>query len=184
MASKGMRYLLIIVMLFATLANAEVYRWTDENGKVHFSDRSVPDNAERVELRDNRPQHHKVVSQDAGTVLYQDVRNSKLTRITRLVLVQETENSAIFDVSYYLDPKTEGKVFVGVYPDMKAWSVTRLIALPGTHTASINVGLSRKADTIEYSKNLRLVMRQSVNGKSIGTLFQRQVKYRKNWYRQ
>ena len=173
--------LLLIILLTVSVTNAEVYRWKDEYGKVHFSDRNISDSAERVEIRDNRS--YQQSKQDEGTVLYSGTKNSTLTRITRLVLVQETENSATFNVSYYLDPKIEGKVFIGVYPDMKAWSVTRLIALPGTHTASINVGLSRKADSIEYSKNLRLVMRQSVKGKSVGPLFQRQVKYRKNWYR-
>lgn len=46
-----MRWSALIVLLVALPAAAELYRWTDENGKVHFSDRPVSDDAEELEVK-------------------------------------------------------------------------------------------------------------------------------------
>ena len=45
-----MRALLLIVMLLPTLAFAQIYRWTDADGRVHFGQRP-PAGAEQVEVR-------------------------------------------------------------------------------------------------------------------------------------
>lgn len=55
-----MRRLLLITALLPGLAAAEIYRWTDEQGRVHFGQRPVA-GAEVVEVR---PQ---VVERDAHT---------------------------------------------------------------------------------------------------------------------
>ena len=57
----NMRYWLLIVSLLPTLAAAEIYRWTDEQGRVHFGQRPVA-GAETVQVR---PQ---VVERDAHTL--------------------------------------------------------------------------------------------------------------------
>jgi len=38
-------------MLFSLAAHAEIYRWTDKNGKVHFSDKPVGEKAETVDIK-------------------------------------------------------------------------------------------------------------------------------------
>lgn len=55
-----MRRLLLIAALLPALAAAEIYRWTDEQGRVHFGQRPVA-GAERVEVK---PQ---VIERDAQT---------------------------------------------------------------------------------------------------------------------
>ncbi len=46
--------LLLAVLAAINPATAEIYRWTDENGKVHFSDRPARDHAsETIEVRIN-----------------------------------------------------------------------------------------------------------------------------------
>lgn len=45
-----MRCLLLIVTLLPALATAEIYRWTDEQGRVHFGQRPVA-GAETVEVK-------------------------------------------------------------------------------------------------------------------------------------
>lgn len=45
-----MRALLLIVMLLPTLACAQIYRWTDADGRVHFG-QHPPAGAEQVEVR-------------------------------------------------------------------------------------------------------------------------------------
>lgn len=46
-----MRILLILLLILPGLAAAEIYRWVDEDGVVHYSDRPAAD-AEKVELPD------------------------------------------------------------------------------------------------------------------------------------
>lgn len=44
-----MRIVCLLLLLVPVLANAEIYRWVDENGVVHYGDRP-PAQAERVDL--------------------------------------------------------------------------------------------------------------------------------------
>lgn len=50
---------ILIVLLLATpiVANAEIYKWTDAHGRVHFSDKPVDKNGktEIVEVKDYKP---------------------------------------------------------------------------------------------------------------------------------
>lgn len=43
--------LLFCLLLLPGLAAAEIYRWTDANGQVHFSQRPVAPGAEQVEVK-------------------------------------------------------------------------------------------------------------------------------------
>jgi len=48
------KYLLIILCVLASAAFAEVYKWTDANGRVHYGDNPKEgDNAEQVKLQIN-----------------------------------------------------------------------------------------------------------------------------------
>ncbi|MBE7375952.1 DUF4124 domain-containing protein [Pseudomonas lopnurensis] len=55
-----MRALLVVFALLPMLASAQIYRWTDAQGRVHFAQRP-PAGAERIEVR---PQ---VMERDAST---------------------------------------------------------------------------------------------------------------------
>lgn len=54
-----MRYGLLLFCLLPLIGFAESYRWTDEDGKVHFSDQPPPgrdgDQAEQIELENPEP---------------------------------------------------------------------------------------------------------------------------------
>ena len=42
-----------LILVLSTAAQAQVYKWVDENGKVHYSDKKPPDNAQqKVEVVD------------------------------------------------------------------------------------------------------------------------------------
>lgn len=56
-----MRHLLFIVLLIPGLASAEIYRWTDAQGRVHFGERPGAAGAQTVEVK---PQ---VVERDEAT---------------------------------------------------------------------------------------------------------------------
>lgn len=49
-----MRALVLLLVVFSSVASAEVYKWTDEKGRVHFGDRPFSENAETVQIKDNK----------------------------------------------------------------------------------------------------------------------------------
>ncbi len=81
-----MRTLLFLLMLPA-LASAQIYRWTDEHGQVHFSGKPQAPSAEQVEVR---PQ---VVERDAATRAREE-RLEKLHSARRAEQQQAAEKSA------------------------------------------------------------------------------------------
>jgi glutaredoxin len=50
------RYLVVVALLFAAPAAAQVYKWTDPSGKVHYGDRP-PDDAKKQELKIRIPSY-------------------------------------------------------------------------------------------------------------------------------
>ncbi|MWV17619.1 DUF4124 domain-containing protein [Pseudomonas sp. L-22-4S-12] len=56
-----MRLLLLCALLLPALASAQIYRWTDAQGRVHFGEQPGGSNAQQVEVK---PQ---VVERDAAT---------------------------------------------------------------------------------------------------------------------
>ncbi len=49
--------LMLAMLLLSTVESAEVYRWTDENGQVHFSQRPPPRDAQLLQLPESGPGH-------------------------------------------------------------------------------------------------------------------------------
>jgi hypothetical protein len=49
-----MKYILLLIVLIAstTAAEAKIYKWVDENGSVHFSDRPYSREAKEIQVRD------------------------------------------------------------------------------------------------------------------------------------
>ena len=40
-----------ITLVFAFTAQGKVYKWTDENGKVHYSDKPIDEKSEQIEMK-------------------------------------------------------------------------------------------------------------------------------------
>jgi hypothetical protein len=49
------RLLFATLLLLSQAVSGGIYRWVDENGRVHFSDRPVAEEAEQVEIRNSTP---------------------------------------------------------------------------------------------------------------------------------
>ena len=60
MAEPRLPLLLLGLLLPVAVAQAEVYRWVDEKGRVHYGDRPAGNEAERVEL------HTRPTEKDPG----------------------------------------------------------------------------------------------------------------------
>jgi hypothetical protein len=111
-----------------------------------------------------------------------DIGPDDVGKILKVVLIQETPASLIFDVDYYLSQKFDGVATVGIYPDTPHWSVSNINALPGKHTVSISVGLNPTKPIPEHeSSSLRLEISAYKDKSYKGELFKRIVPYRKLW---
>jgi hypothetical protein len=42
---------LLILFFFASMTNAEIYKWTDEQGQIHFGDKPANKSAKQIQLR-------------------------------------------------------------------------------------------------------------------------------------
>lgn len=50
-----MRPLIVALLFFSIPAFAQVYKWTDENGNVHFGNQPPPGEREQMEIRESAP---------------------------------------------------------------------------------------------------------------------------------
>ena len=81
-----MRSLLILLVLVATPTLAEIYRWTDAEGRIHFGQRP-PAQAERIEVR---PQ---VIERDQQT-REREARSERFFQARRDEQAQQQQRSA------------------------------------------------------------------------------------------
>jgi len=73
--------LLLIVMTQTQMSFAGIYKWTDSNGKVHFSDKPQP-NAKKLDIKQQTPtgtesSKDRLKRQKALANEYQDIREEK-----------------------------------------------------------------------------------------------------------
>jgi len=55
---KIMKYFLILLVLFSMPVSAEVYKWTDDSGRIHYSDKGRTNKAvESIEVKVNSYKH-------------------------------------------------------------------------------------------------------------------------------
>lgn len=89
-----MRRLLLIATLLPTLATAEIYRWTDEQGRVHFGQRPVA-GAEPVQVRPQvveRDEHTR--EREARTQRFHDARREEQQQAAATAAAQRAERAS------------------------------------------------------------------------------------------
>lgn len=89
-----MRRLLLIATLLPALATAEIYRWTDEQGRVHFGQRPVA-GAEPVQVRPQvveRDEHTR--EREARTQRFYDARREEQQQAAATAAAQRAERAS------------------------------------------------------------------------------------------
>lgn len=114
-----MRILLVVALLLVSISSmAAVYRWVDENGKVHYSDEPIP-NAELVELKDNT--QNKIALKEARieSVSPQKDEAAELSITIISPFHEETirDNSGNFDVTVSVSPQLPKGVLLALFVD-------------------------------------------------------------------
>ncbi len=71
------------LLVFALAAQAQLYRWTDENGNVHYTDTQPPANAKNVEQKESaRAGGAEATAAQQSYALQQAVKNFPVTIYT------------------------------------------------------------------------------------------------------
>lgn len=52
-------YLVLLLIFMTFTATAEVYKWTDENGKIHYSDKPIDEKTKKIKMK-RQPSHTEV----------------------------------------------------------------------------------------------------------------------------
>lgn len=89
-----MRRLLLIATLLPALATAEIYRWTDEQGRVHFGQRPVA-GAEPVQVRPQvveRDEHTR--EREVRTQRFHDARREEQQQAAATAAAQRAERAS------------------------------------------------------------------------------------------
>ena len=81
-----MRHLLFIVLLIPGLASAEIYRWTDAQGRVHFGERPGAAGAAR-QARQLAPEFVAVANPSLGAELRDALEGTGLLVAAQLTAV-------------------------------------------------------------------------------------------------
>ena len=128
------------LMLWAGVCQAEIYRWVDDNGKVHFGDRPpATQKTEKLEINthtDWKPFDIKVYYQNQ--LLSEGSSTIDVSRIQRSVnLVYR-----FFDEILYFDFYKQVPVTIKVFPDMATYSahVMKVTGRPAGYTKGIYIG--------------------------------------------
>jgi len=95
---QGLKLKVIVFSVFlgllSGLSHAEVYRWTDDKGKVHFGDRPTTDNASEVKIKEPKvatpTKNDSDRKQDAARFL----RSRELDRIEKAQQKQKSQQQA------------------------------------------------------------------------------------------
>ena len=54
----------LIFLLFISVSHAEIYKWTDENGQIHYGERPNNPNTEKIEIKSTAPKPDAGIDSD------------------------------------------------------------------------------------------------------------------------
>ncbi|MDP5146441.1 DUF4124 domain-containing protein [Shewanella sp. ULN5] len=115
-----MRLILLLSLLsIALCSNAAVYRWVDENGKVHYSDEPQP-NAELVEVKQNTQNTIELREAKIKSPIAPELDAATETTITIISPTHEEtirSNEGKFDVTVSVAPKLLRGMFLALFID-------------------------------------------------------------------
>lgn len=146
--TKGLIFALCLLPVFA---QAEIYRYTDENGVVHFGDRKVPDRQqETVTVRGSASdwQRFQIDIETRGDVMLSDAERSRITTDVNNVY-------RFFDDILYFDLYKTVPVNIRVLPDKTAYQRYVAANINGNVPPSRGIFLSRTNQIVVYIREDR-----------------------------
>ncbi|MBU0809719.1 MAG: DUF4124 domain-containing protein [Gammaproteobacteria bacterium] len=85
---------LLCLLLLPGLAAAEIYRWTDANGQVHFGQRPVVAGAEKVEVKPQVVERDQLTRErEERTSRFYDARRAEQAQASAVAAEQRTKRA-------------------------------------------------------------------------------------------
>jgi hypothetical protein len=95
-------FLLMVGILLAYPGYAEVYRWTDDNGQVHFSDRPH-EGAEQIEIQDVQTFSAPPVRRSTGSATETENASESSFRYELLAITRPAQEEVLWNLEGQLD---------------------------------------------------------------------------------
>ncbi|WP_228276890.1 DUF4124 domain-containing protein [Marinobacter sp. JSM 1782161] len=153
------RRLMLLMVLLPLLAQAEIYRYTDENGVVHFGDRKLPDQRqETVEVRPSASdwQRFEIAIETRGDVTLSEAERARIEANVNLVY-------AFFDDVLYFDIHSTVPVNILVLPDRATYDRYVADNVPGPSPPSLGIFLGWRNQIAVYMQEDRAATLRTIS---------------------
>ena len=195
-----MRKLLFFVVMLSLSVHlaADIFKCKDEQGKTSFQDGPCEENAssEKVDVQVNSFDSEENLSLERpknpeGDILYSD--HSGLVapytiKVHEVRVVFEDKSRITLDVIYtYEHDIPADEIKIGAYPNHAYWSVQSARAKPGKNVVRLTTGLSKSNMDKDYknyssTSSIRIAFHHYPPDNTYGgTIWDKTVKYRKEW---
>ncbi|WP_269844420.1 DUF4124 domain-containing protein [Paraferrimonas haliotis] len=145
-----MRNLIVLLLFFSFFSSATVYRWVDENGKVHYSDEPKEGtNAEQVQLKPNSSIQLSPPPSAADTATTETPAQPveyKIAIVSPENQATIRENNGNFSVQVEVEPKLDSSLKMALSLNGNTYSVPqrtnlfRLVNIDrGEHKLSVRI---------------------------------------------
>lgn len=130
-----------LLMLIICAANAQIYKWTDSKGNVHFTD--VPhDGAEQIKLPESQTYSAPVVPVDTVKETLETEEKAKQRTYTKVLITQPDNEATIRNNQGYVE------ITVQLEPELTPGDLVQLL-IDGSPVGEPQAGLSFQVSGID-----------------------------------
>ncbi len=190
-----MKYLLVaFTFLISTAVSAEIYKWKDSSGAIHFSDEKPADTEfEIVKDKLTNTQNNIAYTPNEprnGLVLFEskeDLTPPYKIKLHEVKVFSETESTLTVDFIYtYKSEIPENEIRVFVMPDHSYWSTNDVKISRGTNGARAIIGLSKRNMEKDFAlvsetTKLRFRFDRYQPKKYLGNVWGQDIEFHKMW---
>jgi len=195
----------LTLVTISPLVSADIYQWRDSSGGIQFGNNPPKGNSTVSLISKQSSSNSSNSSSEAAStkitsgtklakssifrnsrrnnLLYQGEADTKKSRIISVRLLEESKNSLIFDVNYYLSEREDGSASIGITPNMDNWSSAYTKAHPGRHATTISLTFSNSGKSVVRSSSLKLSMALAKESGYVGPIFEHDLAFNKVWYK-
>lgn len=164
---------ILLTQLFIGVVNAEVYKWVDSDGNVHFGDR--PDENTKAEKIDIKPPN----------LMHADPLATSKNEIISYQISYDGPRTLGIDITYHYTGEQGDDAWLGAITTTHGqstgyWSYRPFKMKRGTDTQRVVVNLNEKVAP-KYHCTDGLVF--SMYARDISTFHEAKVRYRKCWHK-
>lgn len=180
------KLLTLLTLIFCCYSQAEIFKCTNKNGDITYSDKECNSKAASREIVSGdlalRPFDTKIELEEIDLkTVYEGSRLGKESRFLRVSVYEETDSYMIFFVEGYYKKSYQGKAEFRVFPNIR-WAVRSFSTTDeGVVSGYARVGLGSKSENEVDSDIITLQLWEYIDGKTHKILETRIIPFKKKW---